>query len=53
MARMSAVANFIKLPKSALVGLREAAVPKKRSAGRPRTHSTTLAGSFSEQSARD
>jgi hypothetical protein len=33
---MSAIASFIKLPKTALDGLREAAVPKKRLFGSPR-----------------
>jgi|SRR5689334_3081745 len=33
---MSAIASFIKLPKTALEGLREAAVPKKRLFGAPR-----------------
>jgi hypothetical protein len=33
---MSAIASFIKLPKTALDGLREAAVPKKRLFGAPR-----------------
>ena len=33
---MSAIASFIKLPKTALNGLREAAVPKKRFFGAPR-----------------
>ena len=33
---MSAIASFIKLPKTALDGLRQAAVPKKRLFGAPR-----------------
>lgn len=33
---MSAIASFIKLPKTALDGLREAAIPKKRFFGSPR-----------------
>ena len=33
---MSAIASFIKLPKSALDGLRKAAVPKKRFLGAPK-----------------
>ncbi len=33
---MSAIASFIKLPKSALDGLRDAAIPKKRFFGAPR-----------------
>jgi len=33
---MSAIASFIKLPKTALGGLREAAIPKKRLFGSPR-----------------
>jgi hypothetical protein len=33
---MSAVASFIKIPKTALAGLREATIPKKRMFGAPR-----------------
>lgn len=35
---MSAIASFVKLPKTALEGLRQAAVPKKRLFGTPRDH---------------